>query len=94
MGPPIDMSEQASRLAFHIICMILYGDDLHGKMGRCIYEDENGDEHEMELHDALEKTQTDCNNESIKIQNIIFPQLVFWNIGSNNKRNYRNALRV
>ncbi len=84
VGATVDMSEEASKIAFNIICLILFGDDLHGKLEKCVYEDRQGVATEMEIHDATEKTQLDCVADSMKMQNVIFPELVYWNIGTQN----------
>ena len=91
VGTTVDMSEEASKITFNIICLILFGDDLHGKLESCVYESRDGQKHEIEIHDATEKTQLDCVADSMEIYNVIFPEMVYWNIGTSNRRNTWNA---
>jgi cytochrome P450 len=87
----MNMSRESSLLTFDIICMILFGEDIHEKLEKCTYINPQGETHQLEMHDALEKISIECSFAGTTPMNIIFPKLVEYDIGRSNRINTKNS---
>lgn len=88
----INMSKEASLLTFDIICKILFGQDMNEQLEKCQYTDlKTGRIETREMHDALEKIAIDCSFAALKPFNVIFPWLVEYDVGKENKANTANS---
>mmetsp|Transcript_17327 Transcript_17327/g.19397 ORF Transcript_17327/g.19397 Transcript_17327/m.19397 type:complete len:529 (+) Transcript_17327:28-1614(+) len=90
-GETINMSEYANTISFEIICEILYGCDIRDKLDLVNYTDTNGEICKMNLYECLMKISHDCSFASMKPMNVLFPWLVHFSIGSENRRNTKNS---
>ena len=84
----VEMCYQVSRLTFTIMTMILFGDDVHEKLGTIDVEHPDGKIHSMTFYDAYIKHLEMCEETTFNPINVLFPNiLVDLNIGIDNRRN-------
>ena len=84
------MSEYANTITFEIICEILFGCDIRDKLDLVSYTDTNGKTDKFNLYQCLMKISEDCSFAGMSPMNVLFPWLVKYGIGSENRRNDRN----
>lgn len=85
------MSEYSNVMTFEIISEILFGCDIRDKLDLVNYTDSTGSVHKVNLYECLMKISHDCSFASMKPLNVIFPWLVKFGVGSENKRNNMNS---
>lgn len=90
-GQKISMSEYANTISFEIICEILFGCDIRDKLDMVNYTDPNGNVSKVNLYQCLMKISHDCSFAGMTPMNMMFPWLVHYNIGSENRRNGKNS---
>ena len=82
------MSQTSSILTFDIICLILFGEDIHEKLDKVTYiNPTTGQRQRLDMHDSLERLSLDCAFSALSPLNVLFPQLVDYNIGTTNRIN-------
>lgn len=85
------MSEEASKLTFDVITSILFGEDISNSMDLCpYYEASTNQTYLLNAHDSITKLAEDQAFQLMNPFNSIFPFLVDYNIGSQNRALIRN----
>lgn len=90
VGEVINFSQMSNTTIFSIIQAILYGKDIHDKCDPCNYECKDGSIKQLKLYDCVMEICEDCESVSMKMINVVFPQLIDYNIGPENRRIARN----
>ena len=90
-GQVISMSDYANVITFEIIWEILFGWDIRDKLDLVNYTDTNGNIEKVNLYQCLMKISHDCSFAAMNPMNVIFPWLVHYGIGSENRRNNKNS---
>ena len=89
-----DVSQLANTISFEIILAIIFGNDIEEKLDHCNYEDNQGNVKRMKLFDCVMSITNDCNSAAAKVMNVLFPEFVDYDIGTQNARNTRNSNEV
>jgi len=90
-GMTINMSEHANTVSFEIISEILYGCDIRDKLEKVNYTKRDGTTEIVNLYQCLMKISHDCSFAALNPLNVMFPWLVHYSIGAENKRNTKNS---
>lgn len=85
------MSECANTVSFEIICEILFGCDIRDKLDLVNYTERDGNVSKVNLYECLMKISHDCSFAAMRPLNLMFPWLVHYSIGSENRRNTKNS---
>ena len=89
-GDKINFSQTSNSIIFSFILTVLFGKDINMELGMCKYENKDGSIQKMKLQESMMTLGSSLMSESIKLYNILFPQLIHLNIGTENRRNERN----
>ena len=89
-GEKINFSHTSNTTVFSFILTILFGKDTEQELGMCNYEHKDGRIERMKLQKTMMTLGSSLMSESIQLYNILFPQLIHWNLGKENRRNLRN----
>ena len=87
----VSMSDYANTITFEIIWEILFGWDIRDKLDLVNYTNSNGQLEKVNLYECLMKISHDWSFAAMNPMNVIFPWLVHYGIGSENKRNNKNS---
>lgn len=85
------MSELANTIAFEVICEILFGEDIRHKLDLANYTHSSGKVEQTRLYECLTKISKDCSMASLDSVNLLFPYMIDYGIGKENKRNNLNS---
>mmetsp|Transcript_11992 Transcript_11992/g.11999 ORF Transcript_11992/g.11999 Transcript_11992/m.11999 type:complete len:374 (-) Transcript_11992:46-1167(-) len=90
----ISFSQVANTSVFSFILSLLFGKNVLDQMGLCNYEAKDGSIKQMKLYDCMMTMSDDMTSESLALYNVIFPELVDYNLGRENRRNERNNKEI
>lgn len=91
VGQTVNISEYANIMSFEIICEILFGCDTRDKLDKVNYTNNDGNVSKINLYECLMKISHDCSFAQMYTLNLLFPWLVKYSIGYENKRNTKNS---
>ena len=91
VGEEVNMSEYANTISFEIICEILFGCDIRDKLDLVNYIDPDGKMYKVNLYECLMKISHEISMAAMTPMNTMFPWLVKYNVGSENRRNTKNS---
>ena len=89
-GEKINFSNISNTTVFSFILAILFGKNTEQELGMCNYEHKDGRMERMKLQKTMMTLGSNLMAESLQLYNILFPQLIHWNLGKENRRNLRN----
>jgi hypothetical protein len=91
-GVVVNMVDYFFKLALKGIITQLLGEDF--LFHKVDYEVSDGKFETINAYDAIPMMFSECNLEGMRPINLIFPQIVQWNIGKTNQRNMRNINKI